>query len=296
MISVIIPVGRNEPWVRKQINDIKQTIGDVDHEILVISLDESVCLEAPDVRICQAGPMNPAEARNYAARMARGDIFVFSDAHTEFGFGRQSKRWGEVLSKVFSLRSIGVASFPRYTLTGDIRVPERHKNMIARGLAFNSDMNLLNVRYIKPQQAEIPFVWGDFHAISRRVFDDVRGYITEGGGHFEDRTMCVTCTLFGYRNICIEDSSSSCMIGAYIRPPGSLRSFPYWYYGNMAFGALHYTGERLERFKNFWIKDGHSAQEFEIVFDRWKPLREYYLKRRVYDDNWYFNTFLQRWI
>lgn len=287
MISVIIPVGKNEPWIRKRIEEIKDTIGTAEYEINIITLDKEVCKNIPEVRICLYSPTNCAEARNMGARMAKGDIFIFSDAHTEF----RDNGWGGVLEDTFKKRKdIGVASFPRYTLTGDIENPKRYPNQIARGLKFNSDTNLLDVRYIAPlKDGEIPFVWGDFHAIRKEIFEEIGGYITDGWGHFEDRAMCMTCTLFGYKNVCIEGKT----VGAYIRPPGALQSFPYWYFGNMAFGSLHYTDERLEQFKKFWINDGHSKEEFEIVFNRWHHLREYFLERRKYDDNWYFEEFLK---
>jgi len=289
MLSVIIPVGRDEPLISKQIEEIKNTIGNVEYEIIIITIDKTVCKNIPEVRICLYSPANCAEARNYGARMAKGDIFVFSDAHTEY----KDYGWGELIEDTFEQREdIGVATLPRYTITGDISSPKRYLNQIARGLKFNSDMNLLDVSYVTPlKDGEIPFIWGDFHVIRKDVFDDAGGYITEGWGHFEDRTMCVTCTLLGYKNICIEGKQ----VGAYIRPAQTSHiSFPYWYYGNMCFQALHYTGERLERAKQFWIGDGHPEEVFDIVYDHWQHLRKYYLKRRVHDDNWYFETFLKR--
>ena len=290
MLSIVIPVGKNEPWIGKRIEEIKSTIGNVEYEIIVVTIDKAVCEIIPEVRVCLHSPTNCAEARNYGARMAIGDILVFSDAHTEYG--TQSENWGEVVEDTFKQRKdIGVATFPRYTLTENIENPERYLNQVARGLKFNSDTNLLDVHYVGPlKDGTIPFVWGDFHVIRRSVFENTSGYITDGFGHFEDRSMCVTCTLFGYKNICIEGKQ----VGAYIRPSGAPQSFPHWYWGNMAFQALHYTGERLERAKQFWIKDGHSKEEFDIVFNRWRHLREYFLERRVHDDNWYFSTFLEQ--
>lgn len=289
MLSVIIPVGYLEPHIKERVIAIKDTIGNVDYEILVLTIDKEVCTEISEARVCLHAPWNCAEARNYGEKMSKGDILVFSDAHTEYGDLAQG--WGEVLEDTFRKRSdIGVATFPRYTLTGDIDNIKRYLNQIARGLKFNSDTNLLDVRYVSPRaDAEIPFIWGDFHVIRRSVFEEVGGYTTEGWGHFEDRNMCIACTLFGYKNICIEGKT----IGAYIRPPGAKQSFPYWWLGNMCCHGLHYTGNRLERAKQFWVQDGHTVAEFELVFNRWTHLRDYYLNRRVHDDTWYFDVFLR---
>lgn len=290
MLSIIIPVGYNEPWINKRIEEIKTTIGNVEYEILIVTIDRNACKNIPEACICLYSYRNAAEARNFAAAIAKGDILVFVDAHTEF-LQSTASGWGEVIEHHFKTRKdIGVATFPRYTLTGDISNPERYLNLIARGLKFNSDTNLLDVSYVTPRDdGEIPFIWGDFHAIRKSVFEETGGYITEGDGHFEDRCMCMTCTLFGYKNVCIEEKK----IGAYIRP-GSSQSFPHWWLGNMCCQSIHYTGERLERAKQFWINEGHSAEEFEIVYNNVHHLREYCLQRRVHDDDWYFEMFLTK--
>lgn len=293
MISVVIPVGKNEPQIGKRIEEIKSTIGDVEYEIIIVTIDKTVCTDSPKVQICLHSPTNCAEARNYGEKMSKGDILVFSDAHTEYTHTESGDdSWGKLLEDTFEQREdIGVATFPRYTLTGDINNMKRDINAIAKGLTFNLDTNLLDVRYVAPlKDGTIPFIWGDFHVIRRSVFEEVGGYVTEGEGHMEDRIMCCTCTLFGYHNISIEGK----LLGAYIRPPGSPRSFPHWYWGNMGFHALHYTDERLERAKEFWVTSEHHKEEFDIVFNRWRHLREYYLERRTYDDAWYFNEFLKK--
>jgi len=288
MISVIIPVGLKEELFFKRVSEIHSTIGDVEYEIIAITIDKNLCSNNPDVNICLYSHLNSAEACNYGAYMSKGDILVHTDAHTEFPMSAYG--WGEVLERFFETKEdAGVVSFPRYTLYGDdMKNPERHMGMIARGLRFRDDMNLFDVEYITPlDNGEIPFIWGDFQATRREVFFELGGRTTEGGGAFDDRNICITASLFGYTNYCINDGP---IIGAYIRKTQT--TYVHHHLGNMCAMSLHYTGERLERAKEYWKKLGYN--EFDIVYNRWQHLREYYLKRRVHDDNWYFKTFLKK--
>lgn len=288
MISVIIPVGKEEPHVVKQVKEIRQTIGNVDYEIILVTNDKKVCAEPSNVKWCVYSYWNCGEARNMGAQMAEGNILVFSDAHTEY-LHPYSDGWGETIELAFrSRKDIGVATLPRYTITGPIDNQVHHYDQIARGLKFNSSDNLYDVSYITPKpDGQIPFIWGDFIALSKNVFEVGGGFIVEGNAHMEDRCFCIAASLFGYKNICIDEGKK---VGAYIRP--QIVSFPYAEKGTMALQSLHYTGSRLESAKDWWVNHGHPPEEFEVVFNRCKPLRDYYLKHRKYTDDWYFTEFL----
>ena len=288
MISVIIPVGEEEPHLFQQVKDIHRTIGAIDYEIILVTIDKNLCSSDPDVRVCLYSSECCAGAKNIGAAIGKGTILVFSDAHTEYTT-EYSLGWGETIERALSSRNdLGIVSLPRYTLTGPINNRERHLNMIARGLKQNSDVNLYDVSYITPKQdGTIPFIWADFIALSKDVFDDIGGFITEGWGHMDDRCYCMATTLFGYKNVCLDTGP---MVGAYIRP--QVISFPHAHLGDMCTHSLHLTGDRLSRAKDFWVREGHPPDEFEIVFNRWKPLRDHYLKHRVHDDDWYFTEFL----
>lgn len=111
MLSIIIPTLNEEKYLPLALKEIKKQ-SFKDYEIIVAdagSKDKTVEIaKSFDCRIVRGGL--PAKGRNEGAKVARGGLFLFTDADNIFF----PENFLEKLTKEFNKRNLGVASFPIY--------------------------------------------------------------------------------------------------------------------------------------------------------------------------------------
>jgi len=109
MLSIIIPTLNEEKYIKASLNSIKKQIFNGEYEIIVAdfnSKDKTVEIaKSFGCKITSGGL--PAKGRNEAAKIAKGDIFLFMDGDTILPDGFLEKSISE-----FEQRKLDIAGFP----------------------------------------------------------------------------------------------------------------------------------------------------------------------------------------
>ena len=189
-ISVIV-IARNEgAELRHTVRNLIDTLPE-DAEILVIddgSHDGSAAALPRGVRLKRTGGIGVARARNYGARQARGDIFIFADAHI-----RVPPDWWRPLLQLLRAPRVGAAAPGVKGMA--------HGEGAGFGLTFVGPD--LGVRWLSlPERAPSPalILPGCCLAIRRDTFEMVGGWdsgLYGIGGN--DNEFCLRLWLHGYR-------------------------------------------------------------------------------------------------
>lgn len=191
-ISVVI-ISRNEgAELRTTVDELTRTIPKTRREIIVVddgSTDGSTAFlkRRPDVRLFHTDAIGVANARNFGARQATGDVILFCDAHM-----RMPSRWHRSLVAPLESPSVGAVAPGVYSLTE----PQR------RGFGLYLSGPDLHARWNAkpgPDPEPVPVLPGCFLAMRRDVFAATGGFdngMRQLGGN--DNELCVRLWLLGY--------------------------------------------------------------------------------------------------
>jgi len=192
-ISVVI-ITRNEgDELRTTVDGLRRTIPARSREIIVVddgSTDGSTaCLEdCADVRLFRTDRVGVANARNFGASQAGGDVILFSDAHM-----RLPRHWRRALIEPLETARIGATAPGVYSLTE----PER------RGFGLYLSGPDLHARWREKagkDPSPVPILPGCFLAMRREVFAATGGFdggMRQLGGN--DNELSLRLWLLGYQ-------------------------------------------------------------------------------------------------
>ena len=283
LVSIIIPCKNEGENIRHTIKSIKENSGKAPYEIIVVD-DGSVdgccdCfrnMEESGVTVITTPGVHGNRARNTGAENARGDIFVFCDAHIFV-----EKDWLEKLT--------GALTKPGIDAVAPGIKPHDSEGQAWGGLTWEGNM-VMKWLLTSAGYTPAPVLPRNCLAITRKAFEAIGGF--EDGFRvygFEDVEFTLRLWLFGF--------------GAYINDAVTIRHVfrnvrPYKVdsedmdYNLLRLAFLHFNQSRLSKITAFIKKKTYFSKIFADVTTSDAPeRRNSYLARRVYDDDWFMQKF-----
>jgi glycosyltransferase involved in cell wall biosynthesis len=283
LVSLILPAKNEGSHVRTTIRSAFQVKTDCPFEIIVVD-DGSTdgCCDfiptherAEQITLVRTEGIGAAAARNLGAKHAKGEYFIFCDAHLFFEDFWIERLLEPILTGKADSTTPGIANtelpnWPGYgqTLDGNL------------GIVWHTGkLNMFPT-------AVLP---GGCFAIPRHVFFDIGGF--DKGFRvwgYEDVEISIKMWLFGY----------TCYVQPAVKILHVFRSaHPYevkWdhvYYNLLRMAYSHFKEERIEKCRKLVQYANLSEIESQVLENGVMEQRETYLKRRKYDDDWYMQTF-----
>ncbi|RSL30159.1 glycosyltransferase [Salibacterium salarium] len=227
------------------------------------------------VKLIRTKGIGAANARNLGAKHAKGQYFVFCDAHLFF-----KNMW---IDKLIAPLKAGKTDAICPAIADS-------NNPVSIGYGQTLKPNLI-VDWNKKSlsMSDTAVLPGGCLMIPKKVFHDIDGFETgfKTWG-YEDIELSIKLWLFGYR----------CSVLPNVKVLHLFRkSHPYplsndhIYYNLMRMAYSHFNQNRINKCKKL-IKDEDPLKVEKVVLQEGVlNQRKAYLKRRKYDDNWYFKTF-----
>lgn len=166
LVSVISCALNQGDWVRKTVPEIRRSLGDWPHEVLIVDdqstdgccsgLDRDVLVLRTETR------MGVSASRRLAVRQAKGDLLLFTDPHCQYP---DNALWD--LAAVASVKQ--AICLPKTTGKPTVR-RTRHG-----GYLGESDRGL-KVNYALRGPADWPALLGTIYAMQRSVYDHLGGW------------------------------------------------------------------------------------------------------------------------
>lgn len=284
LVSLIIPV-RNEG------NNIKKTLDSAFHVKTECQFEVVVIDDGSTDGCCQFLLTDPrkekiyfhrtrhvglAKAKNLGAQFARGDFFIFCDAHLTF-----EDYWIERL--IEPIRQ-GVADAANPGIA-DSRFPDR----VGYGTRWT---NRLEIKWNTKKETafETPLLAGGCLAISRKAFFDIdgfdRGFQVWGK---EDEEIALKLWLFGYKCYAVPDVKI-CHLFRSTFPYGKV-THDHVNYNFLRMAYSHFNENRIRKCKQLIKHSNPAVIESLVLRSDVLSQRRRYFSRRKYDDNWYMEKF-----
>jgi glycosyltransferase involved in cell wall biosynthesis len=280
-LSIIIPCLNEGELVEKMVSNIVKTIETKSYEIIIINsggTETSRVSKLTMVSIYDTAREGAAQARNFGANKASGDVLIFADAHLEF-----KPSWDTQIFQALEIREKSIVT-PCITVFGD-------ENSRACGFKWkNLRMEVEWLPDMKSGIHEIPFACGCCMAARKKIFNEIGKF--DSGNRFwgvEDAEICLRAWLLGYSVLC----EPSIRVGHMFRT-----KHPYeleWIdvlYNEIRLAFSHFKPERLTKY----LRAIYQIPNFDIAYSR--VLESDVLNRRiklfnerVYDDDWFFQKF-----
>ncbi|KUO52879.1 MAG: hypothetical protein APF76_14735 [Desulfitibacter sp. BRH_c19] len=282
LVSIIIPCKNEGQNIVMTLNSLITFRNKLEYEIIVVD-DGSTdgCCEGIDkaysrIQLYKTNGLGAARARNYGAEKAKGMVLIFCDAHLTFG-----EYWIDKLVNVLEEKYDAVS--PGIGVMGN-------PNLAGYGLTWNSSLKT-NWFVDKPNRLEVvPLLPGGCLAIKSSVFEDIggfdKGFIVWG---HEDEEISLKLWLFGY-TCCIYPEA---LVLHKFRSQHPYRvTFEHVHYNFLRMATSHFNKPRLEKVNNM-LKGSYGYNEavINLVKSDVNIQKDKYLKRRCYDDDWFFNKF-----
>ncbi|MFO7264204.1 MAG: glycosyl transferase family 2 [Bacillaceae bacterium G1] len=282
LVSVIIPVKNEGQNVRMTVESAFHVKTLHPFEIIVVddgSTDDGCRFldswRDKPVKVLRTEGIGAAAARNLGAEHARGEFFIFCDAHLFF-----QNYW---LDHLVSLIQSGLAD----AVTPGIASIHR-PNVVGYGQTLN---RMLGVQWNKEALSPVPtaILPGGCLAIGRRTFFDVGGFDRKFRvWGFEDVELSIKLWLFGY----------TCYVQPLVKVLHLFRqSHPYSvtmehvYYNMMRMAYSHFNETRIAACRNLIQHVDSSRIEEAVLADGVLEQRRQYMARRKYDDEWFMRRF-----
>jgi len=273
--------------IYKTIKDIHKNSSGEDYEIIVVddgSTDRNYNnlteLGAEFYRIRRAGP---ARGRNYGAKHAKGKFFVFLDAHMNM-----CPNWLPDFFDVIDTHNDCIITPAMF----DVNSP----GPVGYGYTFASWS--MNVKWL-PKTGEkpygVPIAPGACLILSRKTFYDIGGFDfgLRGWGR-EDLEMSLRSWLMGYRVLIVPKIK----IGHLFR-----RTFPYKINNTLIVrntlrvAFSHFKWDRVKKVVNSLKKYPNFYRGYaSILFSDTLLRRRALMKKRKFDDDWFFRRFSEKGI
>jgi glycosyltransferase involved in cell wall biosynthesis len=280
-VSIVIPSLNENDSVEKMVLNINETIGLDEFEIIIVDsggTETSGVRELPMVQVYNTPREGAPQARNFGATKATNDILLFADAHTQF-----RPEWGSKLLNDFGLNTRSLIT-PCVTVMGDDN---------RRGCGFkwtNISMKIFWLPDLRQEIHEIPFACSCCMAVMKEVFQELGQF--DSGTRFwgeEDSEISMRAWLMGYSVLC----DPSIRVGHMFRS-----EHPYnleWsdmIYNKIRFAISHFNTQRISKH----LREMSYSPDFNklllmVLEDHVLDRREDLSRRRVHDDNWFFQKF-----
>jgi len=281
-VSIIIPIHNEGRNIYNTVKSIRQNTLEKDYEIIVVddgSTDRNYeNLVNFNVRFYGIKQIGLVRAKNYGVKHAKGKFFVFLDGHMTL-----HHRW---LSKLIDVAE----EFDPCITTPCIYDVN---NPLNKGYGFTFASWVLDTRWL-PKKCnnpyEIPMAGGACMVVSKKIFNLLGGFdpgIKQWGR--EDAEICLRSWLMGYPIILMP----AVEVGHLFRS-----QFPYEvkdimvYRNVLRFALTHFNSGRIKRVIDCLKKypNFYKAYLANLLSD--VLLRRYFLmKKRRFDDNWFFEKF-----
>lgn len=284
LVTLIIPVKNEGVHIQNTIESALNTKTDCDFEIIVVDDDsqDGCCSFLDDyenerIKKIKTEGLGAANARNAGAKLAKGDIFIFCDAHLFF-----EDYWIEKLIEPIQ-KGIADATNPGI---GDVNNPSN----IGYGYTWNERLEPKWNRNDKQAPYPSPLLAGGCLAISRTAFEDIGGF--ENGFKVwgrEDEEISLKLWLFGY-TCYIVPTVTILHVFRPTAPPFELR-WEHVNYNLLRMALLHFNYERIFRTAKL-IKYNLKTPLFaNLLKTDVIEKRMLFEQKRQHDDNWYMEKF-----
>ncbi|KJR97018.1 MAG: hypothetical protein VR68_13290 [Peptococcaceae bacterium BRH_c4a] len=283
--SIIIPVKNEGLNIKVTVDSIMRTSGDISYEIIVVDDNSSDwCCSFlkndqyihPHISLLATRGLGAANARNAGADQARGEIFVFCDAHITV-----SPDWLIKMEKDFSLRTVDGLS-PAIASMAD-------PGAVGYGQTWN---DRLEPKWLpKPSDmTATPLLPGGCQAFRKSAFRKVGGY--DRGFKVwgrEDEELSFKMWLFGHSLFV----NPEIKILHLFRPAHPYPvSMDHVNYNFLRMACSHLSEGKLSSAFSL-ISGEHNFSSLlasVCLSDVWNQ-RSDYLARRLHDDEWYMKRF-----
>lgn len=285
LFSIILPVKNEGLNIKMTVDSILRAEDCVPHEIIVVddgssdgccSFLKDRAYGLPNLRLITTEGLGAANARNAGADEAKGEIFVFCDAHVTV-----PPDWLKKMEKTFTLGVVSGLS-PGIASMAD---PEA----VGYGITWNKR---LEAKWL-PKPRDIvasPFLPGGCQAFRREAFKKVGGYDRgfKVWGH-EDEEISLKMWLFGY-SLFVDPEFKVMHI---FRPTHPYPvTMDHVHYNFLRMACSHFGQNRMAGAFKLLSGEHHFDQLLASVClsDVWSQ-RSDYLARRKHDDEWFVHRF-----
>jgi len=230
------------------------------------------------INLISSPGLGAAQARNLGASAARGEYLVFCDAHITVPAG-----WPENLLDAFNSPLVDAVS----PAIGSLENPAA----VGYGQTWNSRLETV---WLPPppgmSTSPVPLLPGGCLAIRADTFRRAGGF--DGGfvvwGH-EDAELSLKLRLFGY-NLHVKPGVKILHLFREKHPYPVAMNHVYYNLLRMAFS--HFKRERIKKVLEL-IKPGGGMKTImkKVIDGGALRQRENYFRRRVHDDDWFFDSF-----
>jgi len=282
LISIIFPVKNEGNNVRKTLDSLFSIQTKYPFEVIVIddgSTDDCCdfikVVHYDTVSLYETDGVGAANARNVGAQKAKGEYLIFCDAHLKFEDWWIDRLLEPLLTNQTDAVAPAIASFEKPNFIG-----------YGQTLRFNLRIQWNQKRSAFFETAVLP---GGCFAISKEVFEKVGGFETgfKTWGH-EDIELSIKLWLFGFRCHCQPNVK---VLHLFRKKHPYKVSFDDVNYNLLRMAYSHFKNERIEKCKKLIFHGSAKKIELEVIRDGVENQRREYLKKRKYNDDWYFSKF-----
>jgi glycosyltransferase involved in cell wall biosynthesis len=285
-LSVILPAHNESVLLQRTVEQFEATLPELS-EIIVVdngSTDGSADFlgrgDHPLVSlISTAKALGVAGARNRGLVEARGEVVVFADAHIDV-----PERWWQPLVATLNRQGVGVVG-PAIGVMGNPELPAACGQRIAE--------RNLRVEWLGGDDTDphpVPTLGGGFMVMRQQTLQIAGGFdvgMPQWGA--EDLELCLRYWLLGYEAWVVPDVT----VLHYFRSSNPLRIRTGVVTHNLLRVALlHFSEARLARVVSELHKTADFSQALALAVgtDVWQQ-RSDLARRRVHDDDWFFDRF-----
>ncbi|MBO8156431.1 MAG: glycosyltransferase [Bacillaceae bacterium] len=282
-ISIVFPAKNEGDHVKSTLDSLFQTKTKQVLDVIVVDdgSEDGCCdfIQSYEyknrVKLVRTNGIGASRARNLGARLAKGELLVFCDAHLNFEDWWIDRLLEPVISGKTDAIASGIAS-------------QTNPSSVGYGQTLDHNLEVKwNPR--PPSITETPILPGGCFMIPKSIFDDVggfdRGFKVWG---YEDIEISIKLWLFGYR-CSVHPDVSVLHLFRKIHPYSV--SFDHVYYNLMRMAYSHFNEQRIEKCKQKIVHRKADSIEAEVIRDGAIKQRENYFKKRRHDDSWFFEKF-----
>jgi len=287
-VSIIFPVKNEGENLKATLESLYSVKNRLLYEVIIVD-DNSTdnCCDflknkfiEKKIKLVTTTGVGAANARNAGAQIAIGDFLVFCDAHLLFEDLWLDRLLEPLLERKTDAITPAIGAIGNHNFTG-------YGQTLASNLRFSKLRTHWNTK--QEHLFETAILPGGCFAIKKTVFEDIEGF-EEGfptWGH-EDVELSIKLWLFGYS--CHVQPSSKVLHLFRINQPYQI-SFDEYYYNLLRLAYLHLNPARIQKIRKMITKSNASLIEKKVLNNGVLEKRQYYLTKRKYDDDWFFNKF-----
>lgn len=282
-VSIVI-ITRNEgAELQATVTNLLDTLTADRRELIVVddgsSDDSAAFLEAvPEVLLLRSDRLGVAQARNFGASRATGDVILFADAHI-----RAPQGWSEILLDALQAENVGAVAPCIYSLT------EPHR----RGFGLYLSGPDLHARWRRregPDPYPVPILPGCFLAMRRETFCRTGGFdsgMRMLGGN--DNELSCRFWLLGYDLLVVPGIE----VGHLFREKAPYEArWAALVHNRLRMAFVHFEPGRVERVVHALRIYEHFPNAIAMMLDTDVFARRAVIAAsRRFTDSWYFEKF-----